>query len=44
VLFGVAVDDAHGLALAQFRTVLGKQLGVGADHIVGGAQDGVVER
>ena len=41
VLFAVAIDHAHRLALAQFRKQrFGEQLGVGANHIVGGAQDG----
>ncbi len=41
VLLGVAVDDAHRLTLAQLAEQgLGKQLGVGADHVVGRAQDG----
>ena len=41
VFFGIAVLNAHGLALAQFRKQrFGEQLGVGANHIVGCAQDG----
>ena len=41
VLFVVGVHYAHRLALAQFAEQrFGVKLGVGADHIVGGAQDG----
>ncbi len=41
VLFGVAGLHAHGFALAQFAEQgFGKQLGVGANHMVGRAQDG----
>ena len=41
VLFAVAIDDPHRLAFAEFAEQrLGKQLGVRADDVVGGAQDG----
>ena len=41
VLFVVAGQHAHRLAFAQAGIqALGKQLGIGADHVVGRAQDG----
>ena len=41
VVFAVGIDHAHRLAFAQVAPqVLREQLGVGADHVVGGAQDG----
>ena len=41
VLFAVAIDHAHRLALAQLAEQrFGEQLGVRANHVVGGAQDG----
>ena len=41
VLFVVGVYHPHRLACAQFREQgFGEQLGVGANHIVGGLQNG----
>ena len=41
VVFAVGIDYAHRLAFAQVTPqVLREQLGVGADHVVGGTQDG----
>jgi hypothetical protein len=45
VLFGVAVDHAHRLALAQFREqVLGNSLGLGPITLLAARRMALVER